>query len=226
MTRAMSGPESIDVPPPRQASAEQAHRMLSRLAKWMVLLAAGPLFCGCTMVNLEEREHELPAEFLLGPEDVLEITVWKNQDLTRSAVIRPDGLISMPIIGDVQAAGLSADDLARRIQERLKQFVAGNPSVSVSVQDINSYSVFVLGEVNKPGKFQLKSYVTLLHAISMAGGFTEYARKNKIQVVRNRLNGNGKLKETRILVRYDDLLAGQGEPGNFILLSGDTVVVP
>ncbi len=180
---------------------------------------------GCAAV-IQEREYEAPSGFLLGPEDVLEITVWKNSDLSRITAIRPDGLISMPLIGDVQAAGLTADGLAHRIAERLKQFVASNPAVSVSVKELNSYSIFVLGEVSKPGKYQAKSYVTLLQAISMGGGFTEYAKKNNLQVVRNRLNGDNKIHETRIPIRYDDLLAGRGEPGNMILLSGDTVIVP
>ncbi len=180
---------------------------------------------GCAAV-VQEREYEAPGGFLLGPEDLLEITVWKNTDLSRTTAIRPDGLISMPLIGDVQASGLTADGLAHRITERLKQFVASNPAVSVSVKELNSYSIYVLGEVTKPGKYQAKSYVTLLQAISMGGGFTEYAKKNKLQIVRNRLNGDNKLHETRIPVRYDDLLAGKGEPGNIILLSGDTVVVP
>lgn len=185
----------------------------------------GTVVSGCASIVLE-REYEAPSGFMLGPEDVLDITVWKNSDLSRTTAIRPDGLISMPIIGDVQASGLTADGLAHRIADRLKQFVAGNPAVSVSVKELNSYSIFVLGEVVKPGKYQAKSYVTLLQAISMGGGFTEYARKNKLQIVRNRLNGDNKLHETRIPVRYDDLLAGRGEPGNIILLSGDTVVVP
>lgn len=179
----------------------------------------------CTSI-VEEREYEAPAGFLLGPEDVLEITVWKNPDLSRVTAIRPDGLISMPIIGDVQASGLTADALAHRIADRFKQFVAGSPAVSVSVKELNSYSVFVLGEVTKPGKYQAKSYVTLLQAISMAGGFTEFAKKNRLQVVRVKPNGDHKIHEMRIPVRYDDLLAGNGEPGNIILLSGDTVVVP
>ena len=174
---------------------------------------------------IQEREYETPAGFLLGPEDVLEITVWKNPDLSRVTAIRPDGLISMPVIGDVQAAGLTANALAHRIADRMKQFVQ-SPAISVSVKELNSYSVFVLGEVSKPGKYQAKSYVTLLQAISMAGGFTEYAKKNKLQVVRVRPNGDHKIHEMRIPVRYDDLLIGEGEPGNIILLSGDTIVVP
>ncbi len=185
----------------------------------------GIILGGCTTI-VQEREYEAPSGFMLGPEDVLEITVWKNPDLSRTTAIRPDGLISMPIIGDVQASGLTADGLAHRIADRLKHNVAGNPAVSVSVKELNSYSIYVLGEVSKPGKYQAKSYVTLLQAISMSGGFTEYAKKNRLQIVRNRLNGDNKLHETRIPVRYADLLAGQEGPGNIILLSGDTVVVP
>lgn len=194
----------------------------------MVLCAmglGGVTVTGCTAI-VQERDYEAPTGFLLGPEDVLEITVWKNADLSRVTAIRPDGLISMPIIGDVQASGLTADSLSQRIADRLKQFVAGSPAVSVSVKELNSYSIFVLGEVTKPGKYQTKSYVTLLQAITMGGGFTEFAKKNRLQIVRTRLNGDKKLHETRIPVRYDDLLAGSGEPGNIILLSGDTVVVP
>ncbi|WP_447979302.1 polysaccharide biosynthesis/export family protein [Candidatus Nitrospira bockiana] len=180
---------------------------------------------GCLQQVTYEQSYDDPGEFLLGPEDLLEITIWKNQELSRTTVIRPDGLISMPIIGDVQAAGLTANALAKRIAESLAPFVA-NPAVSVSVKEINSYSIFVLGEVSKPGKYHLKSYTTLLQAISMAGGFTEFAKKNRLQVVRNSPNGDGRLHEIRIPVRYDDLLAGQGQPGNFVLKSGDTVVVP
>ena len=93
----------------------------------------------------EYKEYDAPVGFLLGPEDEIEITVWKNQELSRITTIRPDGLISMPLIGDIQAAGLTADALSQRITERLKQYFATTPSVSVSVKTINSYSVFVLG---------------------------------------------------------------------------------
>ena len=175
---------------------------------------------------VESVEYNAPAGFLLGPEDELEITVWKNQELSRVTTIRPDGLISMPLIGDIQAAGLTADALAQRITERLKQYFATTPAVSVSVKTINSYSVFVMGEVAKPGKYQLKSYITVLQAISTAGGFTVYAKRNKLQIVRVTENGDHTRREVRIPLRYDDLVAGRGEPGNIVLHSGDTVLVP
>jgi polysaccharide export outer membrane protein len=175
---------------------------------------------------IQYKEYDAPAGFLLGPEDELEITVWKNLELSRITAIRPDGLISLPLIGDIQAAGLTADALAQRITERLKQYFATTPSVSVSVKAINSYSVFVLGEVAKPGKYQLKSYITVLQAISTAGGFTDYAKKNRLQVVRITENSDHIRREVHIPLKYDDLMAGRGEPGNIVLQSGDTVVVP
>jgi polysaccharide export outer membrane protein len=184
------------------------------------------LLPGCFGPDLSPKSYEAPVGFLLGPEDELEITVWGNKELTRVTAVRPDGLISMPLIGDVQAAGLTADALAQRIAERLKQYIATTPAVSVSVKELNSYSVYVLGEVAKPGKFQLKSYITVLQAISMAGGFTDYAKKNRLQVVRVTQNGDQKRQEVHIPIRYDDLVLGRGEPGNIVLHPGDTVVVP
>ena len=139
---------------------------------------------GCLgpVTSREYKASDVPTEFLLGSEDQIEINVWKNPDLSRITLIRPDGYVSMPIIGDIQAAGLTADALAAQITERLKGYIQ-NPSVSVNVKELNSYSVFVLGEVAKPGKYQLKSYVTVLQAISMAGGFTNYASKNRLHGV-------------------------------------------
>ena len=192
------------------------------------LLCSILFLAGCLgpTTPIEYREYDAPAGFLLGPEDELEITVWKNLELSRITAIRPDGLISMPLIGDIQATGLTADALAQRITERLKQYFATTPSVSVSVKTINSYSVFVLGEVAKPGKYQLKSYITVLQAISTAGGFTDYAKRNKLQIVRVTENSDHIRREVHIPLRYDDLVAGRGEPGNIVLHSGDTVLVP
>ncbi|MBA2252819.1 MAG: polysaccharide biosynthesis/export family protein [Nitrospirales bacterium] len=191
----------------------------------VILLIAS--FTGCTSGsgNLKETQSTTTTDFFLGPEDVLEITVWRNQDLSRQTVVRPDGMVSMPLIGDVQASGLTANQLAARIAERLKEFKE-SPSVSVSVKEVNSYNIFVLGEVQKPGKYQLKSNTSVLQAIAVAGGFTIYASKNKMQVVTTEVNGDGHPHEVRIPVRYNELLSGEGERGNFVLKSGDIVVVP
>ncbi len=172
-----------------------------------------------------EEAASTSEEFLIGPEDVLEVNVWRNQDLTREVIVRPDGMISMPLIGDVQASGLTSEQLAQGIAERLKQFKE-SPTVSVHVTQVNSYVVYVMGEVPSPGKLQLQSYATILHAIALSGGFTQFASRNDMQVIRRRANGDGAPREVHIPVSYDDLLAGEGEPGNFILKSGDIVVVP
>jgi len=163
--------------------------------------------------------------FVLGPEDEVEVVVWKNPDLSRQAVIRPDGRISLPLIGDVLASGFTADQLASDIAERFKAYKE-HPSVSVNVVTVNSYYVFMVGEFNAPGKLQFKTYTTLLQAISLAGGFTQFASRNDMTIVRNLVNVDGKIKELRIPIRYDDLISEDGGVYNITLISGDTVIVP
>lgn len=175
---------------------------------------------------IEEVNKPLPKDFLLGPEDVVEVTVWRNQDLSRTVVVRPDGMISLPLVGDVQANGLTASQVAEKISKRLSEYKE-NPSVSVSVKEVNSYFIYVVGEVLRPGKYPLKSYATVLQGVSLAGGFTPYASKNKMAVVRQTKDSkSGEERQLRIPTRYDDLVMGRGEMGNFRLLSGDTIVVP
>lgn len=174
---------------------------------------------------LEEVNRPLPNDFLLGPEDVVEVTVWRNQDLSRTVVVRPDGMISLPLIGDVQASGLTASGVSEKISKRLSEYKE-NPAVSVSVKEINSYFIYVVGEVTRPGKYSLKSYASVLQAVSLAGGFTQFASKNKMAVMRSIRNGAVDERQVRIPVRYDDLVMGKGAVGNFRLLSGDTIVVP
>jgi len=183
---------------------------------------------GCASVSneaLNEAAKPVSKEFLLGPEDVLEVTVWRNQDLSRTVVVRPDGKISLPLIGDVQASGLNSSQVAAKIAARLTEFKE-NPNVSVSLKEVNSYFIFVLGEVLKPGKYPLKSYATVLQGVSMAGGFTQFASKNRMQVIRTYTNDDGKENQIRIPVPYNEMVSGNGKIENFILKSGDTIVVP
>ena len=183
---------------------------------------------GCASVSneaLNEAAKPVSKEFLLGPEDVLEVTVWRNQDLSRTVVVRPDGKISLPLIGDVQASGLNSSQVAAKIAARLTEFKE-NPNVSVSLKEVNSYFIFVLGEVLKPGKYPLKSYATVLQGVSMAGGFTPFSSKNKMQVIRTYTNEDGKENQIRIPVPYNEMVNGKGKIENFILKSGDTIVVP
>jgi polysaccharide export outer membrane protein len=152
---------------------------------------------------------------------VLEIIVWRNQDLSKVVTVRPDGRISLPLLGDIEATGLTPSELTANIVNRLKQFKE-TPTVSVILQQVNSYGIYVLGETQKPGRDYLKSKTTLLQAITMAGGFTPIAARNKIVIFRW---GEGK-NEIKLKASYDDIVLRDGNNQNFILKPGDTIVVP
>lgn len=161
-------------------------------------------------------------EYILGPEDVLEISVWKNNDLSKQVQVRPDGRISLPLVGDVSAVGKTASQLTEEIAGRLKSYME-NPTVSILVKEVNSYQIYVLGEVNKPGKFALKSKLTLLQAVTVAGGFTQVAARNKIVVFRFGKDSEGM---TKIKASYDDIVIRDGSSQNIELKPGDLIVVP
>jgi len=160
--------------------------------------------------------------YKIGPEDILEVIVWRNADLTKTVAVRPDGKISLPLVGDVTAVGLTADQLTKEINTRMKDFKE-SPNVLVVVKEINSYSVYVMGEVLKPSRYQLKSYTTVLQAISIAGGFTPFAAKDKMFVLRKSADTG---VETRLNVSYKDITSGGDSTKNIVLVPGDTVVVP
>ena len=182
--------------------------------------------CAGPSADIIAEVNSTKKDFLLGPEDVLDITVWRSEDLTqKGVVVRPDGNISMPLIGEIEVSGRTAKELAAHIAERLKEYKE-KPSVHVKVKEVNSYYVYVLGDVAKPGKYQVKSHATVLQAIAMAGGFTTYAAKNNVQVRRTVVGQDGRSKEFKIPARYDDLLSGDGEIKDFVLKTGDMVVVP
>jgi len=169
-----------------------------------------------------ERESTGSAseEYVLGAEDVVEILVWRNEALSRTVSIRPDGKISIPIIGDIQAAGLTATQLRDSIKEHLQEYKE-TPEVSVIIREVNSLAVFIMGEVARPGKLQLRSETTLLQALSLSGGFTQYADPDNILLLRRE-----KGSETRIRVRYKDIVSGRNPDGNILLRRGDTILVP
>ena len=161
-------------------------------------------------------------DYIIGPEDVLEITVWKNQDLSKVVAVRPDGRISLPLIGEVTAVGKTPVQVTEDISLKLKEYKE-NPQVSIVLKEVNSYAIFVLGEVAKPGKYPLKSKTTLLQGISIAGGFTAMAARNKLVVFRFGVNGG---REERVKASYDDIVLRDGSLQNIELKPGDTVVVP
>lgn len=170
-----------------------------------------------------KKDTSLPSQdYQIGPEDVLEISVWKNADLSKTVNVRPDGKISLPLIGDLQAGGLTPNQLKNEITSRLKTYQE-TAVVSVIVQAVNSYRVFIVGEVRTPGTYLLKNRTTVLQAISLAGGFTQFASKNKIVVIRQKGDGT----DERVKIRFDDLVYGdENFKKNLILNPGDTIFVP
>jgi len=170
----------------------------------------------------EKSPFIVTPDYIIGPEDVLEITVWKNQDLSKVVAVRPDGRISLPLIGEVTAVGKTPVQVTEDISAKLKEYKE-NPQVSIVLKEVNSYAIFVLGEVAKPGKYPLKSKTTLLQGITIAGGFTAMAARNKLVVFRFGVNGG---REERLKASYDDIVLRDGSLQNIELKPGDTVVVP
>jgi polysaccharide biosynthesis/export protein len=161
-------------------------------------------------------------EYVIGPEDILEITVWKNADLSKTVQVRPDGRISLPLLGDILVVSKTPTQLTEEIAAGLKSYME-NPTISVLVKEVNSYQLYVLGEVNKPGKYPLKSKTTLLQGITVAGGFTPMAARNKIVVFRFSKDGEGLAK---LKASYDDIVVRDGSMQNIELKPGDQIVVP
>lgn len=181
---------------------------------------------GCFQQEVQYKGTAVPpTEFLIGPEDVLVVTVWRNQELSKEVIVRPDGKISLPLLGDIMAAGLTAQALSKQVADGLVDFMS-TPTVSVQVKEINSYHIFAVGEVGRPGKIVLKSFTSVLQGISYAGGFTLYASRNNVHVLRNVKNGQGETTQVMIPVPYQDIVKGKNLEANIILKAGDVIVVP
>jgi polysaccharide export outer membrane protein len=159
-------------------------------------------------------------DYLLSPEDVLEISVWKEESLTKQVVVRPDGAFSFPLVGDVQATAKTVEQIREEIRERLKKYIP-EAVVSVSLLKVTGYKIYVIGRVNKPGEFVTGRFVDVLQALAMAGGLTPFAAENDIRILR-RVEGNEYVRN----FRYADVRKGEHLEQNILLRSGDTVVVP
>ncbi len=156
--------------------------------------------------------------YIIGPEDILNIFVWKEESLTKSVPVRMDGKISLPLTDDIQAAGLTPLQLKDVITNRLKNFI-DNPTVSVTVLEANSYKVYVTGQVKNPGVFRLRSETSFLQLIVMTGGFTDWADQKHITIIRSE-NGT----EKRITLNYKKII--EGEQPDLAIKRGDKVIVP
>lgn len=170
-------------------------------------------------VNVEPTNAE--PTYLLGPEDILKVTVWKDEQLTQELVVRPDGMISFPLIGEVQTSGRTVEDVRSEIALRLTKYLP-TPNVTVMVLKVQSYRIYVLGRVNRPGEYQAGHHTDVLQALSMAGGLTPYAAENDIKIIRR----NQGSKEVVFPFRYGDARKGKDLEQNIVLQRGDVVMVP
>ena len=159
-------------------------------------------------------------DYVIGADDVLDVSVWKEQELTRTLQVRPDGKISMPLVGDVQAAGLTPGQLAQSVSEKLKKYLTA-PQVTVILTQINSQRVYVIGEVTRPGAYPVLPGMTILQAISSAGGLTQFANGKKIFLMRDENHA-----QTKHPFSYKDVLDGRKAEENLAVKAGDTIVVP
>lgn len=161
-----------------------------------------------------------PADYVIGPDDVLTVVFWREKDMSSDVAVRPDGKISLPLLNDVQAAGLRPEELRQQLTEAAAKFIE-DPTVSVVVKQINSRKVFVTGQVGKPGSYPLLGPTTVMQMLATAGGVLEYGDAKAIRVMRR--NGG---KELSLKFNYKDVLKGKNLQQNVELKPGDTIVVP
>jgi polysaccharide biosynthesis/export protein len=158
--------------------------------------------------------------YTVGSGDVLHVDVWQEQEVSQIAVVRPDGNISLPLINEVKVSGLTPLQIQDLISQKLKSFV-NDPKVTVTVAEIHSKRAFITGEVTRPGEYSLNTQITVLQLIAQAGGFTAFAKTERVVVLRM-VNGN----EQRLKFRYKEVVHGKNVEQNITLQPGDTVVVP
>jgi polysaccharide biosynthesis/export protein len=162
-----------------------------------------------------------PPGYVIGPDDVLQVLFWRDKDISAEVVVRPDGMISLPLLNDVKAAGLTPDQLREAVSAAAAKFLEMDPSVTINIKAINSRKVFITGSVAKPGSYPLSAPTTVLQLISIAGGLTEFAKQKDISVMRT---DNG--KQLRFPFNYKDVAKGKNLKQNIELKPGDTVIVP
>lgn len=168
----------------------------------------------------QQGHPQPPTEYLIGPEDVLEISVWKEEGLEREVLVRPDGKLSFPLAGDVQAAGRTPEQVQTEITERIQRYIP-DPVVTVTVKTIGGNKVYVIGEVKNPGSYVIGRYVDVIQALTLAGGLTPFARENNIKVLRR--EGT---REIVVSFEYAEVKKGRKLEQNIFLRGGDVVVVP
>ena len=175
-----------------------------------------------TEASPTETKKEIVADpsYIIGPMDVLEIQVWKEPDFSRQVLVRPDGKITLPLVGDISASGMNTMGLKALLSEKLEDFVS-NPEVTVIVLESRSKNFYIIGKINQPGTYPLNPDMTVLQAISVAGGLAEWADKDSIRIIR-RSEG----KEEILPFDYEKVISGKSLEQNILLNPNDTIIVP
>ncbi|HSN98746.1 MAG TPA: polysaccharide biosynthesis/export family protein [Candidatus Nanopelagicales bacterium] len=196
-----------------------ARRLL--LAAALAAAAAAPA-CGGAMPRFDyDAERKATSAYAIGPGDILEVRAWNNEALSQRATVRPDGFITVPLVGEVLASGRTAIDIGEEISNRAAKYYTQKPVVSVEVAELHSYRIYVVGEVSRPGEFTPTAQVTVLQSIALAGGFSRFADPDDIVIVRRDAFG-----ERRIPFPYGKVVEDGQLRANLPLQSNDTVVVP
>ena len=170
--------------------------------------------------DVAAKQEPGPASYKIGPGDVLSISVWKEEGMQLEVLVRPDGGITFPLAGEINAGGLTTKALSDELVKKLEKYIP-HPSVTVSVLKSVSNKIYVIGKVNRPGEFTATGYMDVLQALTMAGGLTPYADSDEIKIIRRTKTGT-KMK----IFDYDEVISGERLDMNIILEAGDTVVVP
>lgn len=179
------------------------------------------LFAGVwSQGNAATETPVVASSYRIGPGDVLNISVWKEEGMQMDVLVKPDGGITFPLAGDIQAGGMTTVELTDLIVAKLKKYIP-SPIVTVSVQQTRSNKIYVIGKVNRPGEFMATHYMSVLQALSLAGGLTPFADSGEIKIIRRTESG-----EDVFTFDYDEVSSGAGLEMNIILQAGDTVVVP
>ena len=190
-----------------------------RWPTWCLLFLVG---CPAAAYDYSKEPDPRKHEFVIGASDTLKITVWKNPDLSGDAHVRPDGTITMPLLGDISAAGRTPSQLREEIRKKLSQYVKDDSAaVSVAVTEVNSYRFTVSGNVEHGGIFTSKYFVTVAEAIALAGGLNKFAEPKKLVIVRRDAAGL-----RRVPIDYDRISSGEHPEENLVLLPGDNLFAP
>lgn len=192
---------------------------------WMAWILAGAAPCFAQPRETPDAERLIGEhEYVIGPEDVLDIAVWNNKEMSRTVPVRPDGRISLPLVNDLQAAGLTPTLLKDALSKALARYIP-TPELSVIVREVHSFKVAVIGEVKTPGRYELGSIATVLDVLAMAGGLTEYAARDRVVIFRREGTTTRQIPfdYTRLTSRSE---ATKGVQDNFCIQPGDIILVP